>query len=198
MSSRQFTWWRRFHGVVKLPKQYLYKGASELQQRIEFGEYEFDHLGREIYLEDLIYKSKADNIKDESPWLKGETLDEALEYDRKQYNKRKNVMMKKHLEREQTLLWKLRDELSIEFNLEKEDIDILMESFDGTTRELYFKCMSVAGDKQIDPKKMQRFVNEQPRHILKPKERKYVDVWMQLVKDKKWSRFLNWETIQNN
>ena len=67
MSSRQFTWWRRFHGVVKLPKQYLYKGASELQQRIEFGEYEFDHLGREIYLEDLIYKSKADNIKDESP-----------------------------------------------------------------------------------------------------------------------------------
>ena len=38
--SRQFTWWRRFHGVVKLPKKYLFKGASELQQRIEFGEYE--------------------------------------------------------------------------------------------------------------------------------------------------------------
>ena len=39
--SRAFTWWRRFHGDVKLPKKYMYKGASQLQQRIEFGEYEF-------------------------------------------------------------------------------------------------------------------------------------------------------------
>ena len=23
MSSRQFTWWKRFHGVVKIPKQHL-------------------------------------------------------------------------------------------------------------------------------------------------------------------------------
>ena len=196
--SRQFTWWRRFHGVVKLPKRYLFKGASELLQRIEFGEYEFDHLGREVHLEDLIYKAKVDVIKKESPWLKGETLDEATEYPRKQYNKRRAVMLKKHLEHEQKLLWKLRDGLSDEFRLKKEDVDILMESFDGTTRELYFKCMSISIDKKIDPKKMQRFVNEQPRHILKPKERKYIDLWMKLVKDNNWGKLLNWETINNN
>ena len=40
-------------------------------------------------------------IKKESPWLEGETLIEAVDYDRKQYNKRKAVMMKKHLEAEQ-------------------------------------------------------------------------------------------------
>jgi len=194
--SRQFTWWRRFGGTVKLPKKYLYKGASELLQRIEFGEYEFDHLGREIYLEDKIYEAKVEAIKKEKPWLKGETLTEALEYDRKQYNKRKAVMMKKHLENEQVLLWKLAEELSKEFNIPKDDVSELMETFDGTTRELYFKCMSIATGKDIDPSKMQRFFQEQPQHILKPKERKYIKLWMELVKERNWQRFLNWEQLK--
>jgi hypothetical protein len=194
--SRQFTWWRRFGGTIKLPKKYLYKGASELLQRIEFGEYEFDHLGREIYLEDKIYEAKVEAIKKEKPWLKGETLTEALEYDRKQYNKRKAVMMKKHLENEQVLLWKLAEELSKEFNIPKDDVSELMETFDGTTRELYFKCMSIAIGKDIDPSKMQRFFQEQPQHILKPKERKYIKLWMALVKERNWQRFLNWEQLK--
>jgi len=194
--SRQFTWWRRFGGTVKLPKKYLYKGASELLQRIEFGEYEFDHLGREVYLEDKIYEAKVEAIKKEKPWLKGETLTEALEYDRKQYNKRKAVMMKKHLENEQVLLWKLAEELSKEFNIPKDDVSELMETFDGTTRELYFKCMSIATGKVIDPSKMQRFFQEQPQHILKPKERKYIKLWMELVKERNWQRFLNWEQLK--
>jgi len=198
MSSRQFTWWRRFAGVQKLPKHYLYKGASELLQRIEFGEYECDHLGREVYLEDKIYEAKVEAIKKEKPWLKGETLAEAVEYDRKLYNKRKAVMMKNHLEAEQKLLWKLAEDLSKEFNMSKEDVNDLMETFDGTTRELYFKCMSISIGKEINPDKMQRFFPEQPRHILKPKERKYAKLWIDLVKHNKWQRFLNWETFSNS
>lgn len=193
--SRQFTWWRRFHGVVKIPKQYLYKGASELLQRIEFGEYEFDHLGREVYLEDVVYQYKEDIVKKQSPWLNSETLVDAMEYDLKQRNKRKAVMMKKHLEYEFTLLRKLRDDLAHEFALESELVGDLMETFDGTTRELYFKCMSISIGKEIDPEKMQRFFKEQPRHILKPKERKYANLWIDLVKEKNWARFLNWENI---
>jgi len=195
MSSRQFTWWKRFHGVVKIPKQHLYKGASELLQRIEFGEYEFDHLGREVYLEDKIYEAKIEAIKKEKPWLDGETLDEALEYDRKQYSKRKAVMMKNHLEIEQKLLWKLAEDLSKEFNIPKDDVSELMETFDGTTRELYFRCMGISTGKAINPDKMQRFFNEQPRHILKPKERKYAKHWIDIVKSRKWTHFLNWENI---
>ena len=194
--SRQFTWWRRFAGVQKLPKKYLYKGASELLQRIEFGGYEFDHLGREVYLEDKIYEAKVEAIMKEKPWLKGETLTEAIEYDRKQYNKRKSVMMKNHLETEQKLLWKLAEDLSKEFNVPKDDVTELMETFDGTTRELYFKCMSISTGKKIDPDKMQRFFPEQPRHILKPKERKYIKLWIALVKERKWEQFLNWEQLR--
>ena len=194
--SRQFTWWRRFGGVVKLPNKYIYKGASELLQRIEFGEYEFDHLGREVYLEDRIYEAKLEAVKKERPWLEGESLNEAMEYERKQYNKRKAVMMKNHLEIEQKLLWKLADELAAEFKMDKDDVSELMETFDGTTRELYFKCMSISISKEIDPEKMQRFFPEQPRHILKPKERKYAKLWIELVKERKWQRFLNWEQLQ--
>lgn len=195
MSSRQFTWWRRFSGVVKLPKSYLYKGASELQQRIEFGEYEFDHLGREVYLEDKIYEYKVAVIKKEKPWLHGETLAESLDYDRKQYNKRKAVIMKNHLEIEQKLLWKLAENLSNEFGIPKDQVTETMETFDGTTRELYFKCMEIANGKIIDPNKMQRFFEEQPRHILKPKERKYAKLWIQLVKERGWQDQLNWEQL---
>jgi hypothetical protein len=43
---------------------------------------------------------------------------------------------------------------------------------------------------------MQRFINEQPRHILKPKERKYAKLWMKLVKEKKWQEFLNWDQLK--
>ena len=61
--SRQFTWWRRFWGVRKMPKQMLYKAVSELQQRIEFGEYEVDNLGREYMLEELIFEQKEKALK---------------------------------------------------------------------------------------------------------------------------------------
>jgi hypothetical protein len=190
---REFTWWRRFHGAMKLPKKYLYKGASELLQRIEFGEYEFDHLGREIYLEDLIYQQKLEQTLQESPWLKGETLDDRMSHERKLYNKRKSATMKKHLENEQKLLWKLTEDLSREFDLTKEFISNEMETFDGTTRELYYYIKSIKLGRHFDPERQQRFIREQPRHILKPKERKYADLWIKLVNDRGWQRFLNWE-----
>ena len=51
--------------------------------------------------------------------------------------------------------------------------------------------------KKFDPEKMQRFVNEQPRHILKPKERKYIKLWTGLIKEHNWKRYLNWEQLNN-
>lgn len=193
---REFTWWRRFHGAFKLSNKNLYKGASELLQRIEFGEYEFNNLGREYYLEDVIFNQKVEKIKKDSPWLVDASLEDRLEYDRKQHNKRKSIIMKNHLEAEEKMLFKLANDLSKEFNLNLEDVKNLMETFDGTTRELYFKCMSIANNKKIDPTKMQRFFNEQPRHILKPKERKYAKLWIDLVKEKQWQNYLNWDQLK--
>lgn len=193
--SRQFTWWRRFWGTQKIPKKYLYKGASELLQRIEFGEFEVDSLGREWYLEDAIYEKYCTDLKAEKPWLKPDAFEEQVRDYRKQQNKRKNLIMKAHLEAEQKLLIKLREGLANEFGLSKDQVQAEMDEFDGTTREFYFHIKSIALGKTYDPNKQPRLIPEQPRHILKPKERKYVDLWMDLVKEHKWQQFLNWENI---
>lgn len=194
--SRQFTWWRRFWGTQKIPKKYLYKAASELLQRIEFGEFEVDNLGREYYLEDAIFEQYCAELRAEKPWLTEDSFEEQIRDYRKQQNKRKQLIMKAHLEAEQKLLWSLAEKLALEFDLSKEFVSDEMEQFDGTTRELYFHIKSIALGRTYDPDKTPRLIQEQPRHILKPKERKYVDLWMGLVKEHKWQDFLNWNNYQ--
>ena len=194
--SRQFTWWRRFWGVRKIPKQYLFKGASELLQRIEFGEFEVNNLGREVRLEDAIHEAEIKKIKKESPWLKDDTLEEAIRESRKAMNKRKDKMMEAHLKAEFLLLRDIKIKLAEEFKLDPKLIEDEMEEFDGTTRELYFHIKSIAFDKKIDADRQPRLIPEQPRHILKPKERKYEKLWMGLIKKHKWQDFLNWNNYQ--
>lgn len=194
--SRQFTWWRRFWGVRKIPKKYLYKGASELLQRIEFGEFEVNNLGREIHLEDSIYEAEVKRIQKESPWLKDDTLEEAIADARKQRNKRKTKMMEAHLKAEHLLLRDIMTKFAEEFKIDPEIVKNEMEEFDGTTREFYFHIKSIALDKTFDPDKQPRLILEQPRHILKPKERKYIILWTKLIKKHDWREFLNWNNYQ--
>ena len=194
--SRQFTWWRRFWGVRKIPKKYLYKGASELLQRIEFGEFEVNNLGREIHLEDSIYEAEVKRIQKESPWLKDDTLEEAIADARKQRNKRKTKMMEAHLKAEHLLLRDIMTKFAEEFNIDPEIVKNEMEEFDGTTREFYFHIKSIALDRVYDPNKQPRLILEQPRHILKPKERKYIVLWTKLIKKHDWREFLNWNNYQ--
>ena len=194
--SRQFTWWRRFWGTKKMPKQMLYKAASELQQRIEFGEYEVDNLGREYHLEQAIFDKTAEALRKEKHWMNEESYREQIQPINKQFRKRQNLIMKAHLEAEQKLLTNLRSKLAEEFKLDPDLIQNEMEKFDGTTRELYFHIKSIALGKTFNPDKQQRLILEQPRHILKPKERKYVDLWMRLVKKNNWEPFLNWNNYR--
>jgi hypothetical protein len=104
--------------------------------------------------------------------------------------------MEAHLKAEHLLLRDIMNKLAEEFNLDPEIVKNEMEEFDGTTRELYFHIKSIALNRLYDPNKQQRLIPEQPRHILKPKERKYVDLWMKLIKEHKWEQFLNWNNYQ--
>tara|TARA_B100000767_G_scaffold174520_1_gene163203 strand:+ start:219 stop:806 length:588 start_codon:yes stop_codon:yes gene_type:complete len=194
--SRQFTWWRRFWGVRKIPKKYLYKGASEFLQRIEFGEYEVNSLGREIYLEEAIHEAEVNRIKKESPWLKDDTLEEAIRDSRKQMNKRKTKMMEAHLKAEHLLLRDIQIKLTEEFKIDPDIVKFEMSTFGGTTRELYFKIKTIALGKTFDPDKQPRLILEQPRHVLKPKERKYMKLWINLIAKHKWKPFLNWNNYK--
>jgi hypothetical protein len=193
---REYTWWRRFHSVQRIPKEYLYKGASELLQRIEFGEFECDHLGREVYLEDKIYEFKEQKLLEEKPWLQGESLREAMEYDRRLYKKRQNTMLKKHYEIEDGLLYKLAEALAKDFEFEIDYVKEVMETFDGTTRQLWFYLLCQKTNREYSHEwvdSIPRLFKEQPRHVLKPKERKYAKLWIELIKERGWQHFLNWQ-----
>ena len=61
--SRAFTWWRRFYAPIKLPKQYYFKGLSPLLQRIEAGDFEFNHLHLECKLEEAVYESELQEVR---------------------------------------------------------------------------------------------------------------------------------------
>jgi len=184
----QFTWWRRFWPTQKLAPQQFYKGGSKLLQRIEFGEFEFEPLSSEVLLEEEIYRLKCEEI-DALEGYHPDTLNDMKITERKKKNKRVNVMLSHHLDWEQNRLHELVLQLAKEFNVEIEFVYDTMETFDGTTRELYFHIKAIAENRE--PKTSEevlmfpRMQVEQSRHILKPKQKKYEQTWTKIVQNKK-------------
>lgn len=183
----QFTWWRRFWPTQKLAPQQFYKGGSKLLQRIEFGEFEAEPLSTEVHLEEEIYRLKCEEI-DKLEGYHPKTLEEMKITERKEKNKRVNVMLSHGLEWEENRLYDLRDELAKEFKIEREQVMNVMETFDGTTRELYFYIKAIAENR--DPKTSEEVLmmplmhQMQPRHVLKPKHKKYQKTWEKIVQNK--------------
>lgn len=194
---REFTWWRRFHRANRrLPKQYMYQGASELLQRIEFGEFEYCHLSHEAKIEDKIYDRQVEEFKAGKPWLNDDNIQDQIKETRQLFNKRKTLVIKNHLEKENKLLAELRDLLAKEFNMPKDQVMDIMEEFDGTTRQLFFKIKWISEGREYSEEavdKIPRLIREQPRHILKPKERKYTDLWVEVIKENNLQDRLNWD-----
>jgi hypothetical protein len=193
---RAFTWWRRFHPAnIALPKKYMYKGASELLQRIEFGEFEYCHMSHEAKIEDKIYLRHIEELKTGKHWLNDENIQDQIIEIRKQASKRKALMIKNHIEKENKLLTELRNLLADEFNLTRDQVMHIMEEFDGTTRQLFFKVKWTSEGRDYSEDavdKIPRLIREQPRHILKPKERKYIDLWVEVIEENNLRDRLNW------
>lgn len=188
--SKQFTWWRRFHSTPKLQKKHLYKGVSELLQRIEFGEFEFDKLGREVYLEDKIYEYQKNKIIKEKPWLNADTLPEAIEHIKKQWKKRTHIMWDIHLKNERKRINTLLNRLAKEFNFSVDFVQQIVDEFDGTVRDLYYKCLSEKKGKNINPKEIPRVFLASPVHFLKKDQHKWKQLWLELIKENEWNIYL--------
>lgn len=180
----QFTWWRRFYPTQKLDKGQFFKIGSKLLQRIEFGEFEFEPLSAETHLEEEIYRLKCEEI-DQMEGYHKDTLEEFKIVERKKKNKRVNVMLSHHLQWEHNRMIELRDKLVKEFSLDRTYVTDTIESFDGTTRELYFYLKAVKQDRQIKTSDeinlIPRMQYEQPRHILKHKQKVHNKTWQKIV-----------------
>lgn len=185
--SRTFTWWRRFYAPIKLPKNYYYKGLSPLFQKIEAGEFECNHLFLEAKLEDRIYEIELEELRAAPHFQRysEETKEDIINHVRKKHNKRKNNIMTHHVNEEQKLLTDLATEIAIEFNLQKSDVELFMESFDGTTRQLYVYYLFQSKGKSISLEEIDqlpRYFTEIPKHILKPEHKKYTKIWEEIMK----------------
>jgi hypothetical protein len=186
--SRTFTWWRRFYAPIKLPKQYYFKGLSPLLQKIEAGEFEFNHLFLESKLEDRIYEIELEELYTAPHFQRysEETKEDMLNYVRKKHNKRKNNIISHHLNEEEKLLTTLATEIAAEFDLLKSDVELFMETFDGTTRQLYIHYLYQSKGKSISLEEMDqlpRYFVEIPKHILKPEHKKYAKIWDEIMRE---------------
>jgi len=183
-----FTWWRRFHTPFKLKPKDLWKGRSELLQRIEFGEFEYDPLWQQSYLEDYILEEKTEAIKIKFARSNADTIEEKIRDERKKMRKRQDIMREKHLINENKLLVQLSDALAKEFDMDREFVDGFMESFDGTTRELYFNLLCIKYEKPLlesdDIQMIPRTVNQQPRHYIKRSEQDLLSMWDKTIIEK--------------
>jgi hypothetical protein len=183
----QFTWWRRFYPTQKLDRTQYFKGGSKLLQQIEFGEFEQDPLGAETYLEEEIYRLKCAEI-DAMQGYHHDTLEELKVQERQKKNKRIKIMMETHLENEHNRLIALQDELAKEFHINVDMVIEIMETFDGTTRDLYFYIKAIVENRPLksfeEIQLIPRMQHQQPRHILKPKERKLAPHWKKIVQNK--------------
>jgi len=181
----QFTWWRRFYPTQKIQPKQMFKGASKLLQRIEAGEFEADGLWEQSYLEEEISKNEFEDFKKKNPNASQDLYDVAEIDIRKKRNKRMNVMRDNHIKNEMNLLYKLKNELLKEYNIDQSEIWDLIENFDGTTRELYFYLGSISRGET--PKTKEQVANipilfeAQPRHILKRAHIKHLPSWQKIL-----------------
>ena len=162
-------------------------GYSDLLQRIEFGEYESDQLGDQVKLEEVIFEKEVEQIRKDSPRSDDLALQDKIIDRRKLKNKRVAIMMEKHLQKEQELLNDLAEQLAKEFHTPKDRIQDFMAEFDGTTRHLYFALRAIAKGKEIPTAEQvemtPRIHQQQPRHIMRKKESKYWQTWVDVVKE---------------
>jgi hypothetical protein len=188
MNHRQFTWWRRFYTTRHL-KQLPWKGYSELLQRIDYGEYEFNHLGFEVYLEDKVYLAEIEKLKQTLKSKSQDVIEEAIIHLRKKFHKRKEFIMERHLIEEQKSLNRLAQDLASEFGMEKEQVEEVMETFDGTTRHIYYHLQSI-NNNRVPPtaeevEMIPKTVEPQPRHVLRYDEMKWQPLWQEVITEKK-------------
>lgn len=183
--STQFTWWRRFYSTQKLNPKEMYKGASKLLQRIEAGEFEHDGLWEQSYLEDAILDYTMNEFVEKNPGVSQDLYEKVYVDNRKKKSKRVGIMRENHLKNEINMLYNLKNELAKEFGIEDDIVWNFIEEFDGTTRELYFAVKDLANGKPIrsseDIAKIPRLINQQPRHILKRANLKYLPLWRKII-----------------
>ncbi len=117
----KYQWWRRFEYRRELSDK------APTQKKIEHGDFE---------VSDYLYQAELEIYMLEKKEQKAKSVEEAHEM-RKLSHERYRRLVDDFEKDEKKLLANLKKALINEFKIGREELDNIMESFDGTTLELY-------------------------------------------------------------
>jgi len=136
----QFIWWRRYQQRQVLPD------ASSLYHKILNGDYDTS---------DYYYQAEHENYLLEDITKDLKTYEEKLDkigLFRARYKK----LHEDFLREEEEIMKKMKKDFVRELKITKDQLDIIMETFDGTILELYEYVKSMRSEHSIDNKTMSK------------------------------------------
>ena len=132
----QFVWWRRYQ------QRQILSDRSILYHKILNGDYETSDYYYQAEHENYLLEDAVQNLK---------TYEEKLDkigLFRARYKKLHEDFLKEETE----ITTKMKKDFVKEFKVTKDQLESIMETFDGTTLELYEYLKSTVGTKAFDPK----------------------------------------------
>jgi len=132
----QFVWWRRYQ------QRQVLSDRSTLYHKILNSDYETS---------DYYYQAEHENYLLEDAVSSLKTYEEKLDkisLFRARYKKLHEDFLKEETE----IMTKMKKDFVKEFKVTKDEFDSIIESFDGTTLELYEHLKSSVGTRAFDPK----------------------------------------------
>lgn len=138
----QFIWWRRYQ-----QRQTLHDKRT-LYEKIVNGDYEHS---------DYYYQAEHENYLLEDATQQYKTYEEKVDKI-SLFRTRHKKLHEDYLKEETEIMKKMKKDFRIAFKISEEELETIMESFDGTTLELYTYVKKLKGDNNENRKPMPKVI----------------------------------------
>lgn len=129
----QFVWWRRYEVRETLPDK------SPLYDKIVNGDYEHSDYYYQAEMENYLLQDKIKDIK---------YYEDQLEH-RSLFGARWKRLMDDYQKEEKEIMRKMKRDFKATFGISGEELELIMEDFDGTTLELYMHVKQIGRERMM-------------------------------------------------
>ena len=129
----QFVWWRRYEARQTLSDK------SPLYDKIVNGDYEHSDYYYQAEMENYLLHDKIKDIK---------YYEDQLEH-RSLFGARWKGLMDDYQKEEKEIMRKMKRDFKATFGISGEELELIMEDFDGTTLELYMHVKEISRERRM-------------------------------------------------
>lgn len=130
----QFVWWRRYEVRQTLPEK------SPLYDKIVNGDYEHSDFYYQAEMENYLLEDKIKDIK---------YYEDQLEH-RSLFGARWKRLMEDYAKDEKEILRKMKKDFKATFGISGDELELIMEDFDGTTLDLYTHVKQLTRQRRLE------------------------------------------------